>query len=272
MTDADWASYLRSFHAQRAGITERVLRRLDDSPYGWLADPLTDTTGWIVDLACGSAPTRDYLAEHPWVGVDVSRNELGLAVATGRGPLVRARADALPIADGVAAAVCVAMALQVVTPLADVLGEVKRVLRPAGLLVALVPSRRTRSLAGWLRWVRVLRALRVTGLPWPNPDACDDLPSVLARQGFKTISSERRTFWYPLDTPEAAALLIDSLYLPHVRPRRIAVARHRLGSQARPGRRIAVPLQRGSLPTRTCRARSQARARTPTPPRRNHQA
>jgi hypothetical protein len=57
------------------------------------------------------------------------------------GPLVQARADVRPIADVIAAAVCAAMALQVVTPLAGGLGEVKRVLLPGGLLVALVPSR-----------------------------------------------------------------------------------------------------------------------------------
>lgn len=150
MTDVSWGGYLARFHSEHAGITERVLRRLDGCPYQWLAAPLADMTGCIVDLACGSAPTRDHLAENRWVGVDFSHQELGVAVAAGRGPVVQARADALPIGDGIAEAVCAAMALQVLTPLADVLGELKRILRPGGLLVALVPSRRTRSPVGWL--------------------------------------------------------------------------------------------------------------------------
>lgn len=86
--------------------------------------------------------------------MDLSHQELRLAVAAGRDPVLRARADTLPIADGIAAAVCVAMPLQVITPWPDVLDEIGRILRPGGLLVALVPSRRTRSPAGWLSWVQ----------------------------------------------------------------------------------------------------------------------
>lgn len=89
-----------------------------------------------------------------------------------------------------------------------------------------------------------MRALRVTSLPWPNPDACDELPSVPARHGFTTVSCERRTSWFALDTAAAATLLLDSLYLPDVRPERIAAAKYRLKSHPRPGRCIPPPLKR----------------------------
>ncbi|MQA16826.1 MAG: methyltransferase domain-containing protein [Pseudonocardiaceae bacterium] len=163
MTDADWYRYLTAFHGEKPGITERMLSQVAGSPYGWLVEPLRDTAGWIVDVACGSAPTRDHLAGRYWVGADVSAGELAVAVAAGRRPLVQARADALPFGDGAADAVCAAMSLQVVTPLTDVLAEIVRILRPGGILVAMVPSRLGMSPRGWLGWARVLRWLGAEG-------------------------------------------------------------------------------------------------------------
>ncbi|WP_210717707.1 class I SAM-dependent methyltransferase [Amycolatopsis acididurans] len=200
--------------------------------------------GWVVDLACGSAPTRDHLVEHRWVGVDLSAGELAVAVAAGRGPVVHARVDALPFGDGAVDAVCAAMALQVVTPLDGVLAEIRRVLRPGGVLVALVPGRLGVSPRGWLGWARVLRALGVTSQPWPNPHACDSLAGILARHGFTVVSTARRTFPFPLDTAESAALLVDSLYLPGISADRIAAAKHTVGTQARIGRSLPLPLRR----------------------------
>lgn len=241
--NADWSRYLAAFHGRKPGITERVLRRVHD-PYGWLTEPVRESLGWIVDLACGSAPTREYLADRGWMGVDLSRDELAVATAAGRRPVVQARADALPVADGAAATVCSAMALQAVTPLSDVLAEVKRVLRPGGLLVALVPARLGFPPRGWWSWMRIFATLGVGGQPWPNPHACDRLPAVLVEHGFEIVSSQRRTFWYPVDTPEAAALLVDSLYLPGVSAKRIATAQRILGLWARPGRHVPLPLRR----------------------------
>lgn len=244
MTNADWQRYLAAFHADKAGVTERVLAQLEGFPYAWLVEPLHDTAGWIVDVACGSAPTRDQLAGHRWVGVDLSADELAAAATAGRGPLVRARADVLPVADGAADAVCAAMSLQVVTPLVDALAEIIRVLRPGGLLVALVPARPGVTLRGWLGWARVLRALGVTSQPWPNPDACDGLAKLLSRHGFTLISSERRSFRFPMQGADSAALLVESLYLPGTSAERIATAEQVLASWARPGRWLPLPLRR----------------------------
>lgn len=244
MTDAEWQRYLATFHSHRPGVTERVLSQVDGSPYPWLVEPLCDITGWIVDVACGSAPTRDHLAEYRWVGVDLSARELAAAVAAGRGPVLQARADALPFGDGAVDAVCAAMALQVITPLTRVLDEMKRVLRPGGVLVALVPARLGFSPRGWLDWARVLRALGITSQPWPNPHACDGLAEILGRHGFTVVSTERRTFPFPLDSSDSAALLVDSLYLPGVSGARVAAAKHALASRARPGRSLPLPLRR----------------------------
>lgn len=136
------------------------------------------------------------------------------------------------------------MSLQVVTPLVDALAEITRVLRPGGLLVALVPARPGVTVRGWLGWARVLRALGVTSQPWPNPDACDGLARFLSRHGFTPISSERRSFRFPVRGADSAALLVESLYLPGTSAERIATAEQVLTSWARPGRWLPLPLRR----------------------------
>jgi SAM-dependent methyltransferase len=110
------------------------------SPYEWLLQPLQAEEGLILDVACGSAPTRPLLPGTRWIGLDVAAAELRSAAAAGRVPLVRGNAAALPIATDSVSAVCAALCLQVLTPLDTVLAEVHRVLRPGGVLVALVPA------------------------------------------------------------------------------------------------------------------------------------
>lgn len=239
-----WSHYLTAFHSAHAGITEQLFSHLDDSPYEWLVQPLREETGLILDLACGSAPTRAQLPSHRWVGLDTSRAELAAAADAGRGPLVRAQARALPLPDRSVRAVCAAMCLQVVTPLNETLAEVSRVLRPAGTLTALVPARLGLAPAGRLGWMRVLRALGVLDPPWPNPEARDGLARILRHHGFTIRADERRTFTLRLPTSGTMALLIDSLYLPDTDPDRIVKAKHTLADWARPGRRLPLPLRR----------------------------
>lgn len=243
----DWPGHLSRFHDERSGITESVLGRAEagsvGNPYSWLVEPLRTETGPILDLACGSAPTGPLLAGSGWFGVDDSPGELALAAAAGRGPLVRARADQLPVADGSVDAVCAAMSLQVLMPLEAVLAEVRRVLRSGGRVVALVPAglgpRR-----GVLVWWRVLRALGVRSPPWPNPQGLHGLAGTLRGSGFVVNSDERRFFQREIADPTEAALLIDSLYLPGVAPVRVRSATHVLGRWARPGRTLPLPLRR----------------------------
>lgn len=247
MTGVDeqrWHHYLAGYHDQRPAITERLLTRGDASPYSWLVEPLRDVDGPILDLACGSAPTRPLLADNRWLGLDYSAGELGYAAEHGRGPLVRARADALPVATNGIAAACAAMCLQVLTPWDDVLGEITRVLRPGGRLVALVPSAGGLTPAQLLLWARIMWWLGMRRQPWPNPQARDGLPRLLRRAGFTVQANARRTFTVPLATAADAELLIEGLYLPGVADHRIRTARQRLAALARPDRRVALPLRR----------------------------
>lgn len=239
-----WPRYLADFHDERPAITGRLLAHADSSPYAWLIEPLRSVDGPILDLACGSAPTRDHLRTARWIGLDSSPGELAAATTAGRGPLVRARADALPLADHSVAAVCAAMCLPVVTPLDQVLAELRRVMRPGATLVALVPSHLGMSPVGWVGWLRVMRALGLRDQPWPNPQARGSVGDLLREQGFTIDSDERRVFTLELSSPAAIELLVDSLYLPGVDPWRIARAKSALAERGRPGHQLRLPLRR----------------------------
>lgn len=239
-----WRRYLAEFHDQRPAVTEHLLERADRSPYRWLAEPLQAVEGPILDLACGSAPTRKELRTSGWLGLDSAPSELAAAAKAGRGPLVLARADALPLEDASVDAVCAAMCLPVVTPLDDVLTELGRVMRPGARVAALVPSRLGASPGAWLGWLRVLRALGVRDQPWPNPQARDGLAHLLRAHGMDVIADDRRVFTLDLSTPDSVELLVDALYLPGIDPQRVAHAKRVLAPRARPGRSLPLPLRR----------------------------
>ncbi|MEN3583338.1 class I SAM-dependent methyltransferase [Streptomyces sp. ZYX-F-203] len=244
MNESEWRRFVALYHREHPGITERLLSLAETSPYGWLTDALRGIGGPVLDLACGSAPTREKLPDVDWVGVDLSAAELAEARRLGRGPLVTARADALPVGSGSVDAVCAAMCLPVLTPLPAVLAEVRRVLRPGGVLAALVPSGSGLSLSGALGWLRVMAALRAVRQPWPNPGARDGLGGVLSAAGFRVRSDERRVFPLVVESAGAAAVVVDALYLPGSTPRRSRAARRSLGRWAGPGRRLELPLRR----------------------------
>ncbi|MEU4293165.1 nitrate/nitrite transporter NrtS [Kribbella sp. NPDC026596] len=250
----DWPGYVADYHERRSGITEQILGQAisqrGETPYAWLVDlPLQDASGRILDIACGSAPTRELLRRPGWLGLDASMGELAAASAGGRVPLLCARADVLPLPDATVDVVCAAMCLQVLTPVDSVLAEVRRVLRPGGTLVALVPSRVSplevwHHRSGIVAWVRVMRALRVRSEPWPNPRARDDLPGLLRGQGFLIDSDRRCVFRRETVGATDAELMIDGLYLPGVESEAIARAKGLLAGWARPGRFLPLPLRR----------------------------
>lgn len=136
------------------------------------------------------------------------------------------------------------MCLPVLTPLPQVLDEIRRVLRPGGTLAALVPCQSGLSAAGLLGWARVMTSLRTVRQPWPNPRARDGLAPLLRRSGFLVRSDERRVFILAVDSADAASLLVDALYLPNLTERRAETAKRALTRWARPGRRLELPLRR----------------------------
>jgi SAM-dependent methyltransferase len=221
-----------------------VLRRArsgDLDPYAWCAEAL-DGHAAVLDLACGSAPLVELLPAGAWVGIDASEAELTTARARGPVPVVRGRAERLPIAAGAVGAVACTMALMVVQPLDGVLAELGRVLGRGAPVVALLPSRGPLSVRDRARYARLMAALRQKVFTFPNDRALHDVDAALARHGLLIRSDERRRFVLDVVDDAVADAYIRSMYLPGVSPARAAaasrVARRWVGSQ------LGLPLRR----------------------------
>lgn len=242
--DSTWAGYLERFHAERPGITERILSRcraggLD--PYEWCAQPLGGRAGPILDLACGSGPLADRL--EGWIGADTSTAELAVANDLRRVPLLRASATRLPIRRGCLDAVVCSMGMQIIDPVADALAELARVLGPGGRAVLLVPSGGPVPWRHAVTYGRLQLALRQR-IRYPNADIMRPraLQRAAAVVGLQVTDDERLPFTLPLDTTAHADELLASLYLPDVGSGRFAAGRRVLGGRV--GSMLTVPLRR----------------------------
>ena len=239
-----WADYLHAFHAERPGITERILRRcradgLD--PYQWCAQALAAAPGAVLDLACGSGPLAEHLPG--WVGVDTSGAELSAARDRGRGPLVLASAASLPVRTAGLEAVVCSMGMQIIDPFDAALAEVARVLRAGGTAILLVPAGGPVPWRDAVVFARLQIALRGR-IHYPNDDRLR--PAALrdraAGVGLAITADERQAFVLPLTTRTDADDLLASLYLPSVDADRLEAGRRVLLGQV--GRELAVPLRR----------------------------
>lgn len=177
-----------------------------------------------------------------WVGIDRSPQELDVAKALGRGWLVAARADALPVAPGATISVVAAMSLMVLDdPLAG-LAEVARVLGPDGRLAVLVPTGRPLTLRDRARYALLLAVLGRSKMPFPRLDVVRDPRRLLGAAGFDVIRHERARFALMIEDRVDATLFVESLYLPDVTARRVDAARRVVHRWRR--RAIGVPLRR----------------------------
>ncbi len=225
---------------RRAGGDETVV-----DPYRWVAEEVLGK-GRVVDLACGSAPLDAEVGDKSdYLGIDTSVAELRLAARRGA-RVVRADATRLPLGTRTVDTVVSAMALMLV-PLPQTLAEVARVLRPGGRLVAVVPATGPLQPRDWVRYARLLLALRVRALSYPQDDALAALTSRGTMSGLRVVSDVRVRFAYRLE-PGTGELLLESLYLPHAsaRARRRA---HRL--VANWSGEIGIPLRRLVLTAET---------------------
>lgn len=238
-----WTSYLARFHDDHPGVTERILRRCTSrgiDPYEWTADPLDDVA-CTLDVASGSGPMADHL--RGWMGLDTSASELAVAAVSGRRPLVRASATALPVrSQRMPASVCT-MGLQVVQPMEVALDELARVTEPGGRVVVLLPAARPIPPAHVVVYLRLQLALRAR-IRYPNDRQMTTprLRALAAARGLEVLADERRAFDLPLRTDADADDLVRSLYLPDVTEARLAAARRVI--RRRVGTSLTVPLRR----------------------------
>lgn len=237
-----WDTYIRQFHTERPGITEAVLNRCHrngQTPYEWLTDTMKrDST--VIDLACGSAPTRRHLAPN-WVGVDASADELAAAGPETAGRVVAGDLTRLPFRDGgFDQAVC-SMALMVIDPLHTALAEIRRVLRPGAEVRILLPTSSPLNVADRCRYGRLSVALGTSRL-FPPTTLNDAAEERLRQQGLTLLGDERARFAYRIESADDADLLIGSLYLPELPEQRIAVA-HQVATRWL-GNELGVPLRR----------------------------
>lgn len=217
-----WDAFLEDFHHQRPGITAGILNRSfanGITPYDWLSEAVPDTDA-VIDVACGSGPLATRLASR-WTGIDRSVSELALIPAGHR--VVVGDSASLPFADGTADSVVCSMSLQVLQPLAGVLAEIARVLRPGGRLVAIVPGRKPLTLRDRWRYLRLIRAIGA-GLAAPNDGPLGQLTKVMNQAGLNVVDDDCRRFAYQFDQPTVAENFVSSLYLRNVPPMRVAAA------------------------------------------------
>lgn len=248
--EVDWAAYLARFHAERPGVVEDVLSqalRAEHNPYRWLARAVSADATTVVDLASGSGPVARELARpgRTVVGLDLSEAELRLADRRGAGPLVRGDARALPFRDGSVDVVTSALGLVVVQPLAAVLAEVARVLRPGGVLAAIAPAVRPLAPSD-LRQLGRLNARLRGGPRFPGPVELTGFRRALAEHGLQVVEDKRERYRFTVTTSDDAWLLVSALYLPHTPPARVAAAVDHLTESAerRGSVEIAVPVRR----------------------------
>ena len=242
--EGPWSAYLDGFHASHPGITERVLSRcradgLD--PYEWVSEALAGDD-LVLDLASGSAPLAATDPRRGWVAIDRSRSELAFASQRLPGRVVQADARSMPVRDRVIDAVAASMALMAVPSAERVLGEIERVLRADGILVALLPATRPLRSQDRMRYARLLSAIRRVRLPFAEANMVRAPERALTASGFRVVELLHKRFTFRLADADDADAFADSLYLPGS----LAGRRHAVRAVVRSwrGKALAVPLQR----------------------------
>ncbi len=242
----EWIEYLHAYHDQRPGITERAFDLVRDphlgSPYDWLVSALPDRPGQVLDVACGSAPLYPRLTTAAsYLGVDLSEAELGLARDRGRGPVERADALALPLADHSVDTVVSSMGLMLVQPLHVAVHEMARVLRPGGTAAFLLPSRSPLRVRDVAPLVVLSRHLHGAGA-MPQQVHRRHLTKLAERAGLRVVRSARHRFGFPVHSAEHARLAVQALYTPGRTPQQLEAAEAALARMARPGLHLPLPL------------------------------
>jgi SAM-dependent methyltransferase len=228
MTTADWPGYIEQFHGERAGITESILARCradGATPYEWLGESVPAECATVLDVACGSGPMAPVVGAG-WLGIDRSEAELHASRRRApEGSTCRADAAALPMRDSSADAIVCSMGLMVISSPVHALREIVRVARDRAPIAVLVPARRPLTARDFVRYGRLLFALRIRTFAYPSPAAAKDPVLLLHDAGLTVVSDTSRRFALDIADDAVADLLVDSLYLPGTNPARVDVAK-----------------------------------------------
>jgi SAM-dependent methyltransferase len=142
------------------------------------------------------------------------------------------RPERLPLPDDAVDTLLLSLVLPLLPRPDALFAELRRVLRPAGTLVAVVPSGTVRSFAE-LRTAGVRRAL---GGSWPNPAGLDHAGWLLTSADFAVLKDDRELFSLPLPDEAAARAAPAALGAAGLRPPGLVDAE------------VLTPLAGGALP------------------------
>lgn len=239
-----WDGYISSFHRDRAGITERLLRRscgdAGVDPYTWLVG-VVEEAPVVLDVGSGSGPMAGLVPS--WVGVDRSAEELAVGRLADRLPSVRASAAALPVRGASVRVAVAAMSLQVLEPIDEVMHELARVVQAAGQLVLLLPARGPVPAQDAFFYLGVQWRLRQR-IRYPNDRHLGrkQLAKLASACGFLVEEDVSVPFSLSIRDRDDAEELVTSLYLPGVTQSRVdravALVSRRIGSE------LTIPLRR----------------------------
>ncbi len=225
-----------------AAAAEGILRTAVDPtgrrPLPWAAGPLLGV-GRVLDLWCGAGALADELPAGHWLGADP------VAAPLGRRPRIRATPTALPLRAGAADGIALLFALPRLPDIDEVFAELRRVLRPGGTLVLVVPSAQARSRTE----LRLAPLLAPVHRSWPHRSGLDRAGWLLAAADFAVLGDDRVSFALPIPDARTARDLVDELPRAAIWPPDLpAPVRERvaagLARRAGPGRVLPLPLRR----------------------------
>ncbi|MDR0549500.1 MAG: class I SAM-dependent methyltransferase [Deltaproteobacteria bacterium] len=90
---------------------------------------------FLVDLGCGTGTTLEYLSSLGFQVLGLDSSDKLLALAALKGPVQKATMDQTPLADQTVSGLFCECVLSLAKDKAQVLGEIKRVLKPGGYLI-----------------------------------------------------------------------------------------------------------------------------------------
>ncbi len=219
------------------GLLRTASDRAGNDPLAWIAAPLQAST-MVLDVCCGPGALGDEIAPGRWVGVSCTS-------ARTRRPWLCGTPDALPVRTNAVDGIAMLLALPRLPRLDDVFAELRRVLRPGGTLVLLVPSALARS-ASELRLASLTAAVH---RHWRHRSALDRAGWLLAAADFALVGDDRVSFALPLPDAGAARELVEQLPRAGLWPPELPEdvrerATHSLTRLAGPGRVLPIPLRR----------------------------